>query len=115
MMRVTKNNGFVAIGVPNFSSGPMIKARLLSLPLFRKIPGYRIDTEKSYTEAHLHKIFQESAMRANYKVKPMPTNYFGNALPMESPKIVLMSFGRILSSIFFRKKFLLMITYQVQP
>jgi len=51
MIRVTKNNGYVCIGVPNFQSLPIIKAKINSLlSRFINIKGYKLDDEKRYTK-----------------------------------------------------------------
>ena len=55
MIRVTKNNGYLAIGVPNFWSGATLKAWALKHRVFDKISGYRLDTEKFYSEDELEK------------------------------------------------------------
>ena len=48
MLRVCRDGGAIAVGVPNFYSGPILKAAILRWKLFSFIPGYRLDTERFF-------------------------------------------------------------------
>lgn len=108
MIRVCSENGIVAVGIPNFYSGPILKARLLKL--FKFIPGYRIDTEKFYKAKGIENLFQDISNEFRRKIVYVKTEYFGNPLIMETPKFVLKTIGKLVSRLFVRNKFLLLIT-----
>jgi ubiquinone/menaquinone biosynthesis C-methylase UbiE len=57
MIRVCSKSGIVAVGVPNFYSGPIMKAKLLKM--FKFIPGYKLDTEKFYKPSNIEEIFKQ--------------------------------------------------------
>ena len=106
MMRVATLYGEVAIGMPNFSSGPMIKARLLRLRFFSWIPGYRLDSEKNYRIKDIKQLCSVAATKVGRKIKEIQVVRFGNPLFMEAPGWVLSSAGRLLAWVCPRLKFL---------
>ncbi|MDO8497712.1 MAG: class I SAM-dependent methyltransferase [bacterium] len=109
MVRVTKENGYIAFAVPNFSSGPILKARLLKHTVFKFIPGYRLGTEKQYLESDLIRILNKAVQYSDKYIEDFDVQYFGNPLPMETPKIVLKSFGRLIEKWFPKNRFLIFI------
>lgn len=107
MIRVSSKTGAVAVAMPNLHSGPIMKARLLKLLKF--IPGYKLDTEKFYEISKIKNIFKEISNKSDRKIKYIETLYFGNPLIMETPKFILKTFGVLVSRIFRKNKFLILI------
>jgi len=114
MSRVLKSGGIIALGVPNFVSGPIIKARILNCPIFRFIKGYRTTTECNYSEKDLKKIVEIALTANKLKICNMKIIYVGNPLPIESPKLVILSLGKIIEYFFPKNKFLKLIIYKVK-
>ncbi|MDD3085062.1 MAG: class I SAM-dependent methyltransferase [Candidatus ainarchaeum sp.] len=87
MRRVTKENGYMCIGVPNFRSLAIIKARFLSNSLLRPITnsinGYRLDDEKKYTIRKFKEIFSD-LKDDNIFFKNISFHYAGSFLPVET-------------------------------
>ncbi len=107
MIRVCNKSGIVAVGMPNFYSGPILKARLLKL--FKFIPGYKLDTEKFYERSEIERIFKEVSKESGRKITYLETKYFGNPLIMETPKFILKTIGGLISRLFKKNKFLILI------
>jgi len=107
MVRVCNKSGIVAVGMPNFYSGPILKARLLKLLKF--IPGYKLDTEKFYEISKIENIFKEVSKESGRKITYLETKYFGNPLIMETPRFILETMGGLISSLFRKNKFLMLI------
>ncbi len=107
MVRVCSNAGIVAVGVPNFYSGPILKAMLLKY--FKFIPGYKLDTEKFYKPYLIQDIFRDISKDSEKKIEYIEIKYFGNPLIMESPMFILKTLGRLFSRIFKKNKFLILI------
>jgi ubiquinone/menaquinone biosynthesis C-methylase UbiE len=107
MSRVCSDKGIVAIGVPNLYSGPIIKAMLLKLLKF--IPGYKIDNEKFYKVETIKKIFENVCKKSEKKIEYIKIEYFGNPLIIETPKFILRTIGSLISNIFKKNKFLILI------
>lgn len=107
MIRVCSNSGMVVVGIPNFYSGPIIKAWLLKKIKF--IPGYRLDTEKFYSEVDIEKIIRITAKKLNREVDYVKVEKFGNPLIMETPSFILKTFGIFVNYIFKRNRFLKLI------
>ena len=101
MLRVTKNGGYVAIGYPNFWSGPILKAWLLSFPLFSKFQGYRLSSEHFYQDKKLKKICK--IVDAGHRIEWVKTIKIGNPLPMETPKLILKIIGPILNLLYYNR------------
>lgn len=114
MLRVVKSNGKIAVGVPNFSSGPAIKARILGIRLLSFLPGYRFKTENNYKEKDLVRLFRAAAKMENKKIKKMSVQYFGNPLPMGSPEWLLNSVGKILDHFLPKSKFLTFVICKIE-
>ncbi len=113
MIRVTKNDSNVSVGIPNFKSGPIIKARILKFPILKFIPGYRLGSELDYSKEEIIELFKKAAELENRKIKNFEINYFGNPLPMEIPKFIICSLGSILKKFFPKNKFLLFISCKI--
>lgn len=86
MIRLTRNDGWVAIGVPNFVSPPMLKARLLNFPLLKWIPGYRVGSERSIAPEALVQIMKRCALAQGREVQTVKIQHFGVPLLMQSPR-----------------------------
>lgn len=110
MIRVTRDNGAISVGLPNFKSGPIIKARILKIPMLKFLSGYRLGSEISYDKKEIIKLFKRAAELESRKIKNFKVSYFGNPLPMEAPKFIICSLGRILKQLFPKNKFLLFIS-----
>ena len=108
MVRVAKRNGIVAIGVPNFYSGPTIKALILKYLPQKFFSGYRLDTEHFYDKETLQALLENIAKRDGKKVEWIESSYFGNPLPTESPKWVINTFGKIIDFLFPKNRFLIL-------
>ena len=108
MIRLCNKSGIVAVGMPNFYSGPILKARLLKLLKF--IPGYKLDTEKFYEISKIENIFKEVSKESGRKITCLETKYFGNPLIMETPRFILETIGGLISHLFRKNKFLMLIT-----
>ncbi|MEA2088365.1 MAG: class I SAM-dependent methyltransferase [Patescibacteria group bacterium] len=107
MIRVCNKSGVVAVGMPNFYSGPILKAWILKILKF--IPGYKLDTEKFYKIDEIKKIFQKVSEGSEKEIAGMKIEYFGNPLIMETPKFILKTMGKLASCLFRRNKFLILI------
>lgn len=114
MIRVTKKDGTVALGVPNFFSGPILKAWLLNIKLLSKISGYRLDTENFYSKTTIKRIFQKAAEKNQRQVKRVTSAYFGNPLPMETPKTILNTLGKVVSILFYNNSFLTLSIFELE-
>lgn len=107
MVRICARSGTVAVGIPNFYSGPIIKAWLLKKLKF--IPGYKLDTEKFYDPSEIENIFRIVAKELERKVVYIKTEHFGNPLIIETPVFILKTIGKPISFLFERNKFLKLI------
>jgi SAM-dependent methyltransferase len=102
----TKQNGTVALGVPNFYSGPTLKAYLLSFNLFKNIKGYRLDTEKFYSDKEIFQTFKVVCDKKTRKIENYSLVRFGNPLIMETPDFFLKRFGLLIKKFFYKNQFL---------
>lgn len=114
MIKVTKENGFIALAVPNFRSGPIIKARMLNWKVLNKIPGYRLGSEKKYSEKELIKIIEKAAFDEKRSISDIQVIKFGNPMIMETPKIILQIFGKFFERIFYDRKFLIFVIAKIK-
>lgn len=112
MVRVCSKSGIVAVGMPNFYSGPILKAKLLKLLKF--IPGYKLDTEKFYELSKIESMFKEVSKESGRKIKYVETKYFGNPLIMETPRFILKAIGGLISCLFKKNKFLILIAWKFE-
>lgn len=108
MVRVCNKPGIVAVGIPNFYSGPILKAKVLKLLKF--IPGYKLNTEKFYELSKIENIFKEVSKKSDRKIVYIKTEYFGSPLIMETPGFILKIIGKPVSRFFRKNKFLILIT-----
>lgn len=107
MIRVCNKSGVIAVGMPNFYSGPILKAWILKILKF--ISGYKLDTEKFYKIDEIKKIFQGVSEESGKEIASIEIEYFGNPLIMETPKFILKTVGKLASYLFRRNKFLILI------
>lgn len=107
-IRVSKPNGMITFGVPNFYSGPILKAWILRY-LPKSIPGYRLGTENFYKEKVLKDALTNVAKKEGKDIEYLEAKYFGNPLPVESPIWMINSIGKILEVLFPKNKFIMMI------
>ena len=114
MVRVTAPGGQIAVGVPNFRSLPIIKARLLRLPFLQFIPGYRIGSERRYTAEQVKTLACEAAAEERRNIQLVEIEYFGNPLLTESPRWLLYTLGRLAERAFPRRKFLILVRCLLQ-
>ena len=112
MIRLCAPGGVVAFGVPRAFSGPMLKARLLTKWPFRKLPGYRVDTEIWYSRKRLIAMLEQAARASNVELRSINGASIGSPLPMEMPAAMLRCF-RPLASIFPAMKFLNLVSATV--
>ncbi len=104
LVRVCSDSGVVAVGIPNFFSGPILKAWVLKKIKF--ISGYRLDTEKFYNEKDIEKLIVKVAKLHGKKVSSIEVKYFGSPLIMETPESLFRIFEKPVSKIFYKNKFL---------
>ncbi len=109
MMRVTNKNGIVAIGIPNFYSGPILKAWILKAHFFKFISGYRLDTEYFHDNQILKNLLICAAKTEGRKVEWIESLYFGNPLPTELPRSIIKTLGKFIEFLFPKNKFLILI------
>ncbi len=107
MFRVCRSGGAVAVGMPNFYSGPIVKAWFLKKIKF--LPGYKLDTERFYKIEEIVRIFHKVSSGAGKQIDVVSVERFGNPLIMETPKFILNSIGNFVAKIFGRNKFLILI------
>jgi len=107
MVRICNKSGVVAVGVPNLYSGPILKAWLLKILKF--IPGYKLDTENFYQAKKIEDLFKEIGKESGRKITYVKTEYFGNPLIMETPKLIIKTLGRLISYLFRKNRFLMLI------
>ncbi len=107
MVRVVKSNGMIALGVPNFFSGPSLKAYIFKyLPSF--IPGYRLETENFYNNKIILDLLIKACRETKRNIEWTKVEYFGNPLPLESPKWLIKTFGLILDVLLPHNRFMIM-------
>ncbi|WP_445220500.1 class I SAM-dependent methyltransferase [Bradyrhizobium sp. Pa8] len=93
MCRVTVDGGYLAVGVPNFGSFAIQKARALRSPILNFVPGYRLGTERPYAPSQLVELVKAACHLEGRPVRSTEIRYFGNPLPMGSPAWLLRSLG----------------------
>jgi SAM-dependent methyltransferase len=114
MLRVTKTSGHVVIGVPNFRSPPIIKAKLLNYRLFRFIPGYRLDSELNYTAEDLQDMALTAAKELGREVTDVHVKTIGAPLFVESPRIIVKTIGVVTNTIMPNRKFLTLLVCKLK-
>jgi ubiquinone/menaquinone biosynthesis C-methylase UbiE len=107
MIRVTQKNGIIAVGVPNFYSGPILKAWVLSK--LKYFDGYKLSTEKFYKTELLKNVVESIARESGKSCSWVKVEYFGSPLIMETPKFIIKLISPLSSKLFKRNKFLTLI------
>ena len=117
MLRVTKNFGYVCIGIPNFASLATIKARVLSFrilnPLTFWIKGYRLSDEKKYDIKILNKLLLTASKESGVKLKRISFEYAGSVLPVETPHYIFRKINRFCNYIFRKSSFLILVIVKI--
>jgi len=116
MIRVTKSNGYICIGFPNFSSLAIKKAKLLSNIIFKKltfINGYRIIDEKNYKENVIKNIIINASKEKKIKIENILLEYAGSVLPIETPKIIFKFINPISNKYFKNNSFLYLYIFKI--
>lgn len=107
MARVVRVGGYVCVGVPNFKSLAIRKARLLSRsrlePYLRWVPGYRLDTEKEYSTETITQFFEQHNLGNDVVVSSA-----GSCLPVETP-LLLLTFERFIQKYIACQNFILLV------
>jgi ubiquinone/menaquinone biosynthesis C-methylase UbiE len=89
MMRVTKDQGWIGFGIPNKRSLPILKARILGHAFFgkmlRSVRGYRLDSEKFYSNTALESYVRTAASRAGVSIRSVSLHWIGNPLLVGIP------------------------------
>ena len=89
MLRVTTDNGWIGFGVPNKKSLPIIKAKILGHRFwgifFPFIKGYRLDSEKFYSNSELASFLDIAASRMGIKIQSLRIHWVGNPLFVGTP------------------------------
>jgi SAM-dependent methyltransferase len=109
MLSLTKKAGITAFAYPNKWSGPTIKAWVMRFLPKRIFKGYRLDSEKFYSDKTLVKkveiILAEKGLNKNVSIIKI-----GNPLPMETPEFILKTLGKYIHRSFQKNRFLTVIT-----
>lgn len=118
MMHITEKGGWVCVGLPNFLSLPIIKAKILSFkflkPLTFWIKGYRLKDEKKYNPLEIEKIFIEVAKESNIEIEEIFSDYIGSVLPVETPKFIFNKINKSLTKFFPKFAFLFLIAVKIK-
>ena len=107
MIRVTKNNWYIALWFPNFYSWPIIKAWLNSKIPFLK--WYKLDTEIFYSKKDIINLINWIKW---INIQDLKVNKFWNFMPIWTPKFLLF-FCKKLENIFYNNKFLNFISFKI--
>lgn len=114
MVRVANMKGYIAVGVPNFSSGPSLKARLLKNPFLKFVPGFRFHNEVKYTESQLKNLLIKAIKKNRKNIDSLDVMYFGNPLPMEFPKFIYLTLGKMVEFLLPKNKFLIFVSVKLK-
>ena len=114
IIRVCSSNGQIGIGIPNFKSLPIFKARVLKSKFLSFIPGYRLGSENKYSEKQVVDFLKTSAKRTNRTISNIQIVYFGNPLFTETPKWLLLTLGKLMEIIAPKTKFLMFVICVVE-
>lgn len=114
MISVTKPGGYVVIGVPNFRSPPIIKAKALNYPLLRFLPGYKLDSELDYSIEELHAMTVRAADSCGRSIGDKRVESIGMPLFVESPKFIVKTLGRLTAATMPDRKFLRLLVYKIR-
>lgn len=118
MLRVIKQGGWICIGVPNFASLPIIKARLLSFkplkPLTFWIKGYRLEEERKYRLKDLNNLLFLASKESGVGLTQVSSDYVGSILPVETPNFIFKKINKFFSTFFSKFSFLILISAKVK-
>ncbi len=118
MLRVTKNSGYMCIGVPNFVSLAILKAKFLSLKLLKPltfwIKGYRLTDEKKYDEKILCKLLFIINKEKGGKFTQINFNYVGSILPIETPKYIFRKINKFFTHFLNKTSFLILVIAKIK-
>ncbi|MFA6408367.1 MAG: class I SAM-dependent methyltransferase [Candidatus Paceibacterota bacterium] len=114
MIRITERGGTVFVGIPNFKSLPIRKASILRNKFLKFIPGYRLDSEKSYSEEQMTDFLKLGATKAHRIISNVQIRYFGSPLFIESPKWLILTLGRFMEWFAPKSRFLMCIVCRVE-
>lgn len=118
MLRVTKLEGWLLMGVPNFKSLAVIKAKLLSYsflkPLTFWIKGYRLGEERKYNPADLKRLIHATAEESGIGIEQFPLGYVGSFLPVETPQVVFKRIDKFFSRLFSGFSFLILFAVKIK-
>jgi len=117
MARVVKNNGYLCIGIPNFSSLPIIRAKILASKFLKLltfwIKGYRLKDENKYNESSLLGMISKINEEGSVMLHPVSIGYAGSVLPIETPFFIYKKINGLISRIFRKNSFLILIIAKV--
>jgi ubiquinone/menaquinone biosynthesis C-methylase UbiE len=117
MARVVKNNGYLCIGIPNFSSLPIIKAKVLASKFLKlltsQIKGYRLKDENRYDESSLMEMIGKINKEDSVVLNPVSIGYAGSVLPVETPFFIYGKINNLVSRLFRKNSFLILIIAKV--
>jgi len=117
MVRVTKHGGYICIGVPNFASLPILKARLLSFkplkPLTFWVKGYRLTTEKKYNKKIIDRLLHAVSKEDGIKLTKITFGYVGSILPVETPEFIFRKINKFSTRFFNKFSFLILVIAQI--
>ncbi|PIW92371.1 MAG: hypothetical protein COZ89_00220 [Candidatus Nealsonbacteria bacterium CG_4_8_14_3_um_filter_37_23] len=117
MLRVTKSTGWMLLGVPNFKSLAIIKAKLLSHGLLRPltfwIKGYRLGEEKKYNLDSLKRLIRIASEESGVKIEQTSFDYVGSVLPVETPAFIFKKIDKFFSRFFSRFSFLILVAVKI--
>jgi len=118
MSRIVKQEGWICLGVPNFMSLPIIKAKFLyfkPLRLFTfRVKGYRLKDETRYDLKDLRKLLFSVSRESGIKFEQVSSYYIGSVLPVETPRFIFEKINKFLSKLFSRLSFLILISAKVK-
>lgn len=118
MIKVTKPDGYICLGVPNKYSMPILKAKLLSSkefkPLTSWIKGYRLNCEKFYSNKELVQIIKKSAKTTKSIISDISITYLGSFLPVETPEFLFKLINPIFKKLFNSGSFITAISFKIE-
>jgi len=117
MLRVIKNSGYICIGVPNFLSLAILKARFLSFrflkPLTFWIKGYRLTDERKYDAKTLENLLLTASKEKGIKLERISIGYVGSILPIETPGYIFRKINNFCNRLFNKFSFLILMTAKI--
>lgn len=118
MLRVVEGGGHIIIGVPNFTSLPIIKARILGSKILRPLifwaKGYKIKDEIKYNLMDLKNLIFRTAKESGVEVGGVSYGYVGSVLPIETPRFIFKKLNKLFSKVFPMFSFLILVSIEVK-